>query len=53
MKRLAIGLPALLAAWLCSACLASTDGSLDENPPAGVTPPAGVNSPASPKHQVS
>ena len=48
MKRLAISLPALLAAWLCSACLAPTDGSLDGNPPAGVTPPVRVNSPASP-----
>jgi hypothetical protein len=48
MKRLAISLPALLAAWLCSACLATTDGSLDENPPTGVTPPPGVNSAPSP-----
>jgi hypothetical protein len=32
MKRLAISLPALLAAWPCSACLASTHGNLDQNP---------------------
>jgi hypothetical protein len=43
MKRLAISLPALLAAWLCSACLASTSGSLDKSPPAGVTFPTGAS----------
>jgi hypothetical protein len=43
MKRLVISLPALLAAWLCSACLASTGGSLAETPPAGVTFPTGVS----------
>jgi hypothetical protein len=32
MKRLAISLPALVAAWLCSACLAPTDGSFDQSP---------------------
>ena len=31
MKRLAISLPALLTAWLCSACLTTTSGSPDEN----------------------
>jgi hypothetical protein len=43
MNRLAISLPALLAAWLCSACLASTSGSIDESPPAGVTFPTGAS----------
>src|SRR5215207_6090153 len=47
MKHLAISLPALLAAWLCSACLATTNGSLDEDPPTGVTFPTGVSRPPS------
>jgi hypothetical protein len=52
VKRLAISLPILLIAWLCSACLSSGDGSPEENRPPVVNPPASSqssvqNSPAS------
>lgn len=39
MKRLVLSLPALLIAWLCSACF-TTGGSPDDNPPAGDNRPA-------------
>jgi hypothetical protein len=35
MKRLAASLPALLIAWLCAACVATTGGSPEENIPTG------------------
>jgi hypothetical protein len=37
--RLIFGLPALLVAWLCSACF-TTGGNLDDHPPAGDNRPA-------------
>jgi hypothetical protein len=40
VKRLALSLPTLLIATLCSACLATTGGSSDDNPPAGTNRPA-------------
>lgn len=39
MKRLALSLPALLIALLCSACLDTTGGNADDNPPAGENRP--------------
>jgi hypothetical protein len=39
VKRLLLSLPALLIAWLCSACF-TTGGSPDDNPPAGDNRPA-------------
>jgi hypothetical protein len=39
VRRLALGLPALLIALLCSACLATTGGSPDDIPPAVGSPP--------------
>jgi hypothetical protein len=52
VRRLAVSLPALLIAWLCSACLASSGGSPEENRPPIQSPPASSqptieNSPAS------
>jgi hypothetical protein len=40
VRRLAVSLPALLIAWLCSACLASSGGSPEENRPPIQNPPA-------------
>jgi hypothetical protein len=40
VRRLAVSLPALLIAWLCSACLASSGGSPEENRPPIQSPPA-------------
>jgi hypothetical protein len=34
VKRLVLGLVALVIAWLCSACIATADGGLDDIPPA-------------------
>jgi hypothetical protein len=39
VMRLLLSLPALLIAWLCSAC-SITGGSPDDNPPAGDNRPA-------------
>jgi hypothetical protein len=52
VRRLAVSLPALLIALLCSACLASSGGSSEENRPPIQNPPASSqpspeNSPAS------
>jgi len=52
VRRLAVSLPTLLIAWLCSACLASGGGGAEENRPPVVNPPASnqpsaQNSPAS------
>jgi hypothetical protein len=52
VRRLAVSLPALLTAWLCSACLGSSGGSPEDNRPPVENPPASSqpsveNSPAS------